>query len=91
MRTYTEKIHAERVQKMLEKKNPCLCCPATPYYDDSKNANKMWSKSYYDSTPCKICTTFLGMSSRFTCPCKYFGPEEAIERTLIALEEKGYV
>jgi len=91
MRTYTEKIHAKRVQKMMEKKDPCACCPAAPYFNGGATANEMWSKG--GDSPCEICRGFLGMPSRsrLACPCVYYGHEDAIELTWIALQEKGYI
>ena len=90
MKTYTEEIHAERTMKMFEKKDPCMCCPAAPYFNGGNTPSRMWDESY-EFSPCKICTSFLGIKDRFTCPCDYFGEKEAIECTLLVLEEKGYL
>ena len=47
---YTEKIHAKRLLKMLEKKNPCMCCPAAKGYNGNNYPNVMW-----ENTACIIC------------------------------------
>ena len=91
MRTYTEKIHAERVLKMLGEKDPCLCCPAqrrfktgTPFIFDSYSIIKGRFVGV-----CDVCRDFVGIP--YVCPCQYLGGKEAIKRTWIALEAKGYL
>ena len=92
MRTYTEKIHGARLLKMMKKKNPCLCCPATPYFKDNLPSETMWRNSYIlGEHPCDICKEFVGLDNQYTdCPCNELG-KKAIKRTWIALEEKGYL
>ena len=92
MRKYTEKIHAARLLKMLEEKEPCMCCPATPYFKSNLQSDTMWFNSYIEGEhPCDICKDFVGLDNRYTdCPCYELG-KEAIKLTWIALEEKGYL
>ena len=79
MRTYTEKIHVERLLEMLEKKHPCGHCPAEPSFKT-------------DMKVCKICLEFIGLDDGYKwCPCLILGRQRAIKRTWIALEEKGYL
>ena len=86
---YTEKIHAERLLKMLEnRKNPCACCPANPYYNPEFERGGLW-----ENDPCLVCAAFLGMKFdwRNPCPCLNLGRPESIKRTWLAIEEKGYI
>ncbi|HEA65423.1 hypothetical protein LCGC14_2079760 [marine sediment metagenome] len=91
MKRYTEAIHAQRVKKMLEKKEPCKgTCPAKKRYGFSKD---FITGHRWDATPpaCSICRGFVGHNDDVFCPCPGFGPEEAIRRTWLALEAKGYI
>ena len=85
---YTEKIHAKRLLGMLNKKNPCQeTCPAGKYYSFFRENGK----------DCNLCRDFVGAKGNperifdARCPCNILGREEAIKRTWIALEEKGYI
>lgn len=86
MREYTESIHAHRLLKMLEMDDPCEQCPLSCLPDD---------KIYGSRFHCDLCREFVGYSSLYYswtyCPCFYFGKHEAIKRTWIALEERGYI
>jgi len=85
MRKYTEKIHGARLLKMMKKKNPCMCCPAQSRF-------KTRTHFMFDNgggAVCGICLDFVG--TPYSCPCQYYGHKEAIKRTWIALEEKGYL
>lgn len=84
--TYTEKVHARRLLQMLEKPDPCACCPAQPDFKQGGSADQLWNKK--GSSPCYICRTFVWASG---CPCATFGRSSAIKRTWLALEEKGYI
>ena len=104
---YTEKIHAKRLLGMLNKKNPCHCCPGLKYYrsnnmDNFYNLyNFSWCKpiiggldkvDVMENLICPICKNFLGIDNDDdSCPCFIFGESEAIKRTWLALEEKGYI
>ena len=86
---YTEKIHATRLLGMLNKKNPCMCCPTLPFYgvgDRWVNCRILW-----DGSACGVCHAFIGgIEEGFACPCD-IGKQEAIKRTWLALEAKGYI
>ena len=90
---YTEKIHAKRLLGMLEKKNPCSYCPAGK--DFKARDFSEWGLVEYecgdinDSYVAGICVRFVG--GKDCCPCTEFGRQEAIKRTWLALEEKGYL
>jgi len=91
MRKYTEKIHGARLLKMMEKDDPCACCPAAPYFDSYLNSYTMWCNPSASSA-CDICKEFVQLDLMYSqCPCDEFGKQEAIKRTWIALEEKGYL
>ena len=87
---YTEEDHAENLIKILEEENTCSKCPGT------------YGGTYLSNT-CYICTKFvkikhtqfmsvaLSNPSLTSCPCNYLGEKEAIKRSWIALEEKGYL
>ena len=88
---YTEAIHAERIQKMLESDDPCDCCPASLNFNSRNSPSHPWA---YDNdliqpAPCVVCRAFVGARDNL-CPCHKLGPEGAIKATWIALEEKGY-
>jgi len=99
---YTNDIHAKRLIDILEEEDTCAYCPATDNYNGHRRAGEIWSE---DSDPCRICQEFVGMKIEFIyfigsedygkarakCPCKNLGKEEAVKRTWLALEERGYV
>ena len=74
---YTEADHAEKLLMMLERErgNVCTECPAS---------------HILMSISCPVCLAFVGMGEYEYCPCLEIG-HEAIKRTWIALEEKGYI
>jgi hypothetical protein len=81
---YTEKQHAKNLLEMLSMEKPCRFCPIAFYkYAPLENL----------SSQCSICLNFVGIRdlSEIGCPCHILGEEEAIKRTWIALEEKGYI
>ena len=86
-RKYTEKVHAKRLIKMMEINNPCIHCPAEPRFDSDGILISMWNYGI-GADPCKICYKFVDTCG---CPCNILGQEEAIKRSWIALEEKGYI
>ena len=86
-RKYTEAIHAKRLMAILEKDDVCECCPAARRYVNYESPMDMWAK---EPDPCKICAEFIGKTSCH-CPCYILGKEEAIELTIQALQEKGYM
>jgi len=89
MKKYTEKIHAERLIKILEKKDTCNRCPAASRFDGGKEPKDLWSEN---SNPCKICCNFINLTEKNkACPCDEFGSKGAARLTWIALEEKGYI
>ena len=95
---YTEAIHAKRLLGMLNRKNPCLCCPKCRNYSSvSGNQYMPWQQEYEDDKDsCLICRDFLeitsdGNSYSGFCPCYVLGEQEAIKQTWLALEEKGYL
>lgn len=86
MKHYTEYIHAHRLLKMLEMEDTCMQCPLNLPNEE---------KYYCNKETCGLCRVFVGYSSEYNhwrfCPCYFLGPAEAIKRTWIALEEKGYL
>jgi len=90
---YTEKIHAERLLKMLERKNPCAYCPAGKDFEPRDFSE--WGLDKYEcgsirkSYVADICIRFV--NGEEICPCLAWGKKEAIKRTWIVLEEKGYI
>lgn len=79
---YTETEHAANLLKMLELPNICTNCPA----------NDLLVLEGREPI-CIICTNFIGYDREESdlCPCHALGETEAIKRTWIALEEKGYI
>jgi len=84
---YTEKVHAERLIKTLEKKGTCGRCPAARQYNKENSPYEMWE---YSPSPCRVCRGFIKLPL-LSCPCGALGPEEATKRSWIALEEKGRI
>ena len=79
---YTETMHVICLGIMLEQPDPCWRCPThifklLPYQDK-------------EDPCCKICRDFVGAKG-IECPCTKFGKHEAIKRTYITMEEKGYI
>ena len=72
---YTEEFHAQRLLEMLEKKNPCACCPKIDifYYLTSESHELHIDYDYIH--PCGICKDFV--QSYGDCPCTYLGKKEA--------------
>jgi hypothetical protein len=89
---YTEKIHAERLIKTLERKpHNYGGCPAAHECDGTYKVSRRWLKK---PAPCKICMGFIGLDinkAESECPCSELGDVEAFKRSWITLEEKGYV
>jgi len=88
---YTEEIHAERLLKMLEQKEPCIYCPTNINFGEAVQflrGNNTWQH-------CDICRNFINIKNSHQlypkCPCNKLGKKEAIKRTWLALEEKGYL
>ena len=98
METYTRDIHAERLERMLNKNNPCVYCPATPRFSQLQETENFWYVDYYmfgedPNHPCRICRRFIGLKSRLNedmykrCPCHTLGPEKAIKNSLKAIKQ----
>ena len=90
MKKYTEAIHRERLKKMLKKKNPCGLCPGAPRFKCGKGVLReyVFNPNHRDNQICKVCKDFVGMKEKRSCPCLMLGEEEAIKRTVIALEKR---
>ena len=84
---YTKAIHAENLMAILNKETPCNHCPASAYHKSNRTPNSKWSKA---SDPCRVCAEFIGQTA-CCCPCFILGKEKAIELTIQALKEKGYM
>ena len=85
MRKYTEKIHAINLLGMLSTDNPCDIC--------ALNGDRDATGDFIPTEDtCDICKSFVGINKyKKTCPCPNLGKSEAIKRTWLALEEKGYL
>ena len=90
---YTEKIHAERLLKILEQKKPCDCWPKFTNTMNSWKGEREFPRSNTQkgAAICALCRSFVGVGYQFFCPCGFLGSEEAVKRSWIALEEKGYI
>ena len=79
---YTETLHADALLKLLSMSTPCDYCPSA-------------IKKTSGNMACIICREFIGLKHKspfgYHCPCTELGKQEAIKRTWIALEEKGYI
>lgn len=83
---YTEAVHAKRLLMMLDDLYPCDFCPSVGFDAGVKQC-------------CGVCRDFIGLDffkttpycNEIRCPCLVLGNHEAIKRTWLALEEKGYI
>ena len=99
-RIYTEKIHARRVKRVIEKERPIKHCPAGRKFK-KEPIYELWEAPRGDEIPeikkpCFICTEFLGLGhysprTGYKCPCHRLGTKRAVELTWQALEERGYL
>jgi len=93
VKEYTGKVHARRLLKMLEKKDPCMCCPAQPYYKSGMTHESLPKlPEIWKGRPCLVCVEFVGLLSPFFCPCQSANTKaDVLKWSWIALEEKGYL
>ena len=89
MKEYTEAIHAKRLLKMLNKKDPCSCCPAGLSFSPGGFILGLSGSALNKEGVCAVCQNFVNLST-YGCPCYHLGTE-AIKRTWLALEAKGYI
>jgi hypothetical protein len=86
-KVYTKEIHIDRLTRMLKRKKPCDCCPASKNYLGGP-WNELWANAP-DREICNICRGFVGLSAYgYQCPCHSLGQEEALRRTYLALEKE---
>ena len=92
--------HAQRMIKFLEsKKDISNSCPSD-FLDElidkhyfrgnikQEAAVERASRKYC----LNVCRVFIGLkNSKLMCPCTQLGCEEAVKRTWLALEEKGFI
>ena len=66
-------------------------CKATIASSDFAGENNDFAD--WEGNQCVICREFVGADSpgAWSCPCIILGKDEAIKRTWINLEEKGYI
>lgn len=87
---YKENDHARNLLLMLQYNKGMIkhMCPYIKY--QLPLMNELKRISYKDV--CGVCKRFVGIPVYVsTCPCEYFNPKEAVKRTWLALEEKGYL
>lgn len=98
---YTRKIHIHRISQMMKREEPCKGCPASRGFKGAGYDFSLW-KDYNNTLPredevnywywCKICWDFIGLDANLReCPCTQLGKEEALKRTLLALEREGKI
>ena len=79
--------HAARLLTILDNRYPCTYCP---WFD------RVYFKGRDFSSHCEICHNFIGITfiedeKPRKHPCDILGPEEAIKRTWLELERRGYL
>jgi len=99
---YTKDDHAKRIIKLLESPKACFKCPGqTTFGPNLYVAPRSIPSTITDEEEipvsilprevCLVCRTFVGLLFTDNCPCNALGKEEAVKRTWLALEEKGYI
>lgn len=97
---YTVREHVKNLLAILESGDPCGKCPAAPGFNarrspTAKYYSRRHTASYTVHNACIVCSIFVGLPGYSTygplCPCKRLGHEEAIKRTWLALERKGFL
>lgn len=104
MEIYTEKEHARHLIKVLEYIDTCNECVATFGYRNNPAIYGFTLRTKFrglwdnPTEVCKICTQFVGynvdtrpVNIGSWCPCHQLGAEEALKKSWIALEKKGYL
>ena len=95
MRKYSEKIHRERLKKMLKRKDPCGLCPAAKYYDSNRGSSGgLWKTvtslgRRIGPSPCRVCLDFVDLQAigiNMGCPCGILGRDKALATTYKKME-----
>jgi hypothetical protein len=93
--TYTRKLHAHRVELMLNKPGDlCERCPATKGFGYYAQPGDLYSNPDGVCVVCRefVCKDVPGYEDVVPkkCPCLQFGGELAIKRTLAALRKERH-
>jgi len=91
--TYNPDIHAKRLIRMFES-SECCGCPVTRKFKPRNRPIPLARNPEAEGVMakvCRLCKTFIKVPITDSCPCLALGKEEAVKRTWIALEEKGYL
>lgn len=82
-----KRLYMRRLKRMLERPDPCVCCPACNNYRGIyfvKGLEKDWEET------CCFCRSLVGVKKY--CPCGDLGTAEALKRAHKAIKsyEKRY-
>jgi hypothetical protein len=90
-----EQEHVEALLEMLSRRAPCRWCPGVIAEKNNQHNLALRSSAYCVETCHRFIETGVTSISSASLyeihPCTVLGSFEAIKRTWLALEEKGYI
>lgn len=86
---YNEETHREVLKILIKNQRPRTQCPVRIFQKQNRVNYDKLIIICDNSSICKICREFVGLTQDDMCPCTHLGEREAIRRTKKGL--KNYV